>query len=40
MDVFPSPEVSLALGLNVVALLGRGSVNHGASDASGLFSWG
>ena len=35
-DVFPSPVVSLALGLDVVALLGRDSVDDGARGVSAL----
>ena len=39
-DVFPSPVLSLALGLSVVALWGTDSVNYGAGDVSGLVSQG
>ena len=34
VDVFPSPVVSLALGPDVVASWGRGSVDDGAGDVS------
>ena len=40
VDMFPGPVVSLALGLNVVASWGRGSVDYGTRDVSGLVTWG
>ena len=39
-DVFPSPVVSVALGLDVVASWGRGSVDDDAGYVSALVSQG
>ena len=39
-DVFPSPAVSLALGLDLVTAWGWGSVSDGSWDVWTLISWG